>query len=354
MFTTAKDAYRVHILQCEMESIRKCSFVCFVWMLLLFPSAIKTQNCTELNTTQTVHLGMSITVKYHYSTNSSLHSVVYFRRKHLLCHYIFQNTSWTKASCESHIKFIWIQETEEIAFELLNLQISNSGIYTLTVEEYAPPPARCVIEKRIFIHVIASPSVTVSCVKGPDGAPTVVCTSESFYPDDLEQVWLRDGEKNISYSNTSHTFVYEGNRNTSDRNFRKNTDGSYNLTSYLHLASPTAQKVMYCCWVNHSTLSQPITVNISSTECTEREKALAGLFSAVAGSSCGVMAGIGLILCSYQCLRRRRNLQSPVGASPLPELVYHSAAQTQVYSTLGNHRPVPCKINGSRATSPSL
>ncbi|KAB5543528.1 hypothetical protein PHYPO_G00080200 [Pangasianodon hypophthalmus] len=275
MFTTAKDAYRVHILQCEMESIRKCSFVCFVWMLLLFPSAIKTQNCTELNTTQTVHLGMSITVK-------------------------------------------------------------------------------CVIEKRIFIHVIASPSVTVSCVKGPDGAPTVVCTSESFYPDDLEQVWLRDGEKNISYSNTSHTFVYEGNRNTSDRNFRKNTDGSYNLTSYLHLASPTAQKVMYCCWVNHSTLSQPITVNISSTECTEREKALAGLFSAVAGSSCGVMAGIGLILCSYQCLRRRRNLQSPVGASPLPELVYHSAAQTQVYSTLGNHRPVPCKINGSRATSPSL
>lgn len=120
----------------------------------LFFSAINTQNCTELNTTQTVHRGMSVTISCHYSTNSSLHSVVYFRRKHLLCYYRFIKQSWIKASCESHIKFIWFQEKEEIAFELLNLQISNSGIYTITVEEHAPPPSRCVEQKRIFIHVI--------------------------------------------------------------------------------------------------------------------------------------------------------------------------------------------------------
>lgn len=100
-------------------------------------------------------MGKSITVSCHYSTNSTLHSVAYFRRKHLLCYYIFQNKSWIKISRENHIKFIWIQETEEIVFELLNLQISHSGIYTLTVEEHAPPPARRVREERIFIHVIS-------------------------------------------------------------------------------------------------------------------------------------------------------------------------------------------------------
>ncbi|XP_053501178.1 uncharacterized protein LOC128620310 [Ictalurus furcatus] len=349
---TAVDTNRVHILQCEMVSVGKCCFVWSVWMLLLFPSAINTQNCTELNTTQTVHRGMSVTVSCHYSTNSSLHSVVYFRRKHLLCYYRFLQKSWIKASCESHIKFIWFQEKEEIAFELLNLQISNSGIYTITVEEHAPPPSRCVGQKRIFIHVIAHPLVSMSCVKGPDRAATMLCASEGFYPADLQQVWLRDGEYS-SYLNLSHTSPYEENLNTSDINwtYRNNTDGSYSITSYLHLPSHTLQKVMYYCWVNHSTLSQPITVTISSTECTEREEKLTDLFSAIVGISCGVMAGIGLILSGcYQCLRRRLDLQSPVGASSLPELVSHSAAQTQVYSTLGNHRPVPCS---SRTTSPS-
>lgn len=50
----------------------------------------------------------------------------------------------------------------------------------------------------------------------------------------------------------------------------------------------------------------------------------------------------------------RLYLRSPVGASPLPELVSQCASQTQVYSTLGNRRPVPCKINSSLTTSDSV
>ncbi|KAG7322370.1 hypothetical protein KOW79_013716 [Hemibagrus wyckioides] len=350
MITIAMDMCRVQVLWFEMASVRKCCFVCSMWMLLLFPSAITTWNCTELNTTQTAHLGMSITVSIHYSTDSSLHSVIYFRRDHLLCSYIFLNKSWIKASCESHIRFIWIQETEEISFELLNLHISNSGVYTLTVEQHVPPPTRCVGKKTIFIQVTAYPIVSMSCVKRPDRSSTILCAAEGFYPADLEQVWLRDGEY-ISYLNTSLECSYEENLNTSDINcnYRNNTDGSYSLTSYL--SSQTPQKVMYYCWVNHSTLSQPITVNISSTECTEREEALTGLFAAFAGISCILMAFIALIItCFYQHLRRRLYLQSPIRASPSPELVSHYAAQTQVYSTLGEHRPVPCKINSSRTT----
>lgn len=89
---------------------------------------------------------------------STVQSVVYFQyfsiSAYLLCSYMFLNKSWIKASCESHIRFIWIQETEEIAFGLVNLQISNSGVYALTVEEQVPPPTRCVGKKRMFIHVL--------------------------------------------------------------------------------------------------------------------------------------------------------------------------------------------------------
>ncbi|GAA6096463.1 uncharacterized protein LOC113543640 [Tachysurus ichikawai] len=170
----------------------------------------------------------------------------------------------------------------------------------------------------------------MSCVKRPDRAPTILYAAEDFYSADLEQVWLRDGEC-ISYMNTSLKCPYEENQNTSDINwnYRNNTDGSYSLTSYLHLSSQTPQNMIYICWVNHSTLSQPITANISSTECTEREQ-----------------ASIGICLLGF--------LDYTVGASPLPELVSQCASQTQVYSTLGNRRPVPCKINSSLTTSDSV
>lgn len=123
----------------------------------------------------------------------------------------------------------------------------------------------------------ASPSVSVSCERGPDRTPTIHCASEGFYPTDLKQAWLRDGEY-ISYLNTSLPPTYEENLSTSliNWNFRNNIDGSYSLISYLHLSSNIAHQVMFYCWVNHSTLSKPITVNISSTECAETEEALTG------------------------------------------------------------------------------
>ncbi|KAK3521274.1 hypothetical protein QTP70_002920 [Hemibagrus guttatus] len=87
----------------------------------------------------------------------------------------------------------------------------------------------------------AYPIVSMSCVKRPDKAPTILCAAEGFYPADLEQVWLRDGEY-INYLKTSLECPYEENLNTSDINcnYRNNTDGSYSLTSYL--SSQTPQK----------------------------------------------------------------------------------------------------------------
>lgn len=125
----------------------------------------------------------------------------------------------------------------------------------------------------------ASPSVSVACVKEPDGAPTMLCATEGIYPADLKQAWLRDGEY-ISYLNTSlQRPIYEENLSTSHINwtFKNNTDGSYSLMSYLHLSLNIAEQVMYFCWVNHSTLIEPITVIMSSDECTEREAEFTGM-----------------------------------------------------------------------------
>lgn len=168
-------------------------------------------------------------------------------------------------------------------------------------------------------------------MKRPDRAPTVLCISQGFYPEDLKQAWLRDGEY-ITYLNTSRKPLYKENLNFSEVswNYSKNTDGSYSLTSYLHLSSNIT---VDSCWVNHSTLSQPIIVNVSSTVCTEREERLTGIFnkltdfqirfdckilwwcihcilfsdalSSVTGISCGVIAGIGLITAGcYQCFSK--------------------------------------------------
>ncbi|KAK3521802.1 hypothetical protein QTP70_018282, partial [Hemibagrus guttatus] len=125
----------------------------------------------------------------------------------------------------------------------------------------------------------------------------MLCTSEGFYPDDLKQAWLRDG-KYISYMNTSLRQIHKENLNSShvSWNYKNNTDGSYSVRSYLHLSSDLA---VFYCWVNHSTLSQPITIRISSTECTENT---ATDVLSVTGIICGVVAVIGLILAGcYRC-----------------------------------------------------
>lgn len=130
----------------------------------------------------------------------------------------------------------------------------------------------------IVCYSAASPSVSVSCVKGPDGFPRVLCSSEGFYPADLKQVWLR-GREEVSYLITSLRLQNTENQNSSDVswNYSNNTDGSYSVTSHLYLGSNVAEQVIFYCWVNHSTLNQPIIANISSTECIERKESLTGI-----------------------------------------------------------------------------
>uniref|UniRef100_A0A3B1IKZ9 Ig-like domain-containing protein n=1 Tax=Astyanax mexicanus TaxID=7994 RepID=A0A3B1IKZ9_ASTMX len=223
----------------------------------------------NVNSTHTGHLGMTTIINCNYNkTIERLALTVFLRREQLLCSYLNQLKSWKKQSCKENIKLIWIPETEEISFELVNLQINDTGVYTCAVERHAPPPVM----------------VSVSCVRGPDGATTVLCTFKGFYPAAVEQAWIRDDKFITSFNpthtfthtqnlNTSHTFTHTQHLNTSTVhwNFSINPDGTHSLTSCLHLLTLTDEQGMYSCWVNHSSLNQPITVNISSTDCSEEK-----------------------------------------------------------------------------------
>lgn len=124
----------------------------------MFSPAVSTQRCTEVNQTESIvhhqiSQGLSTTVNCHYRKNSSERLTASLRTKHNLCKYMYLNTSWTKLFCIDDIRFTWNPETKEISFQLLNLQINKSGVYTCTVDNIIPPPERCLGQETIFIHV---------------------------------------------------------------------------------------------------------------------------------------------------------------------------------------------------------
>uniref|UniRef100_A0A673N0F8 Ig-like domain-containing protein n=1 Tax=Sinocyclocheilus rhinocerous TaxID=307959 RepID=A0A673N0F8_9TELE len=91
----------------------------------------------------------------------------------------------------------------------------------------------------------ACPVVSVSHISALGGFPTILCSSEGFYPSALEQLWMRNGE----FQNASLTHSIN----------KTNPDGSFTLHSYLNISDC----VNYSCWVNHSSLSQPTILHMS-------------------------------------------------------------------------------------------
>lgn len=57
-------------------------------------------------------------------------------------------------SCDYQIRFIWIPETNEIFFELSNLQINDSGTYSCTGRRLTPPPETILWEETTNVNVI--------------------------------------------------------------------------------------------------------------------------------------------------------------------------------------------------------
>ncbi|XP_016118414.1 uncharacterized protein [Sinocyclocheilus grahami] len=263
-------------------------------LLLVFVFLAFGDAAVNHTTTLFVNHGQPAIIRCNYSrTNDTESMTAVLQTLNLaLCSYYFYDNTWKKLGCKDPVRFTWIPETKEITFELLNLQIQDTGTYTCTVKRIVKPPQVDLGVQRV--QVIVRPILSLSCVKRPDGSPMILCSVE-FYPESLKQLWIRDGDVlNSSYSN-------------------KSFNGSFSQQSYLKLPPQTFNETIYSCWVNHPSLDKPLMANLSSSVCYESEG------------------------------RTHQQSVSPVGVSVTPEPVLHDPLQSEIlYSTLGDHHPVPC------------
>ncbi|KAA0704020.1 hypothetical protein E1301_Tti000336 [Triplophysa tibetana] len=170
--------------------------------------------------------------------------------------------------------------------------------------------------------IVAHPKVSISCIKEPDEFSIILCSSEGFYPSDLQQVWLKHGE----FPNISRTHYTN----------RTNPDGSSSLHSYLNVSSAMSDYVNYSCWVNHSSLNKPVELHLSLDDCTERKNSdIMKIVLVISALLILILLIVAVVLKRFE----RTNHRYPISS----ESVRQSHLQLEViYSMLGDHRPNPC------------
>ncbi|XP_073730848.1 uncharacterized protein [Misgurnus anguillicaudatus] len=318
------------------------SLACCGWMLLwsIFAFINVMHSTVHPTTTLYYHQGDSSNISCNYlsSNNADIITVRLQKNTNVLCSYM-RVKSWINQSCADHIRFIWIPETNKILFELSNLQINDTGAYSCTVKRLTPPPEVILWEEITIVNVIVSPVLFMSCVETSNGSLMIVCSSEGFYPAALHQLWMRDGEIIINSNNNE---IYS-----------TNTDGSFTHKSYLELPSQMFNETIFTCWINHSSLNEPIMANLSSTVCYETsDLALTMNVWFVVSAVLVVFVVITVIAVTCKCYRRAKP-RSAVDVGVTPEPVFQDNMQSFVlYSSLGDHHPVPCSRSPSGVSSP--
>ncbi|XP_052424203.1 uncharacterized protein LOC127966898 isoform X1 [Carassius gibelio] len=305
-----------------------------VWMLLsLFPVFIAGHALFNGISIQTVHRGMSVNISCNYKpSNDSDGFIVELQTNSTLCSVMKNNNSWINQSCRNHSRFIWIQETVQMSFEISNLQIKDTGTYKCVVTRTIPPPSVLLREETTFVQVIAHPVVSVSDVSALGGFPTIRCISEGFYPSALEQLWMRNG----AFHNASFT-------NSTDKT---NPDGSFSLHSYLKISDCAH----YSCWVNHSSLSKPAIVHMSPTDCNKNREGFNGYNIQIALFISSLLTSVLMIITAMCCPYRAG--QQPVSVSvtsdsELKTVVLYSILSDPhpvLYSNCHLHKPDYCSL----------
>ncbi|XP_075468814.1 tapasin-related protein isoform X2 [Ascaphus truei] len=106
------------------------------------------------------------------------------------------------------------------------------------------------VHQILQLQVREPPRVTIIQTEGPE--LTLTCSSDCYYPLDVEFSWLLRGEQ-ITHADpvtSSH---------------RRNSDGTYNLSIHLRVPTPPTGALpdTYTCTVSHASLPEPITVTTS-------------------------------------------------------------------------------------------
>nr|XP_015196712.1 PREDICTED: uncharacterized protein LOC107076675 isoform X1 [Lepisosteus oculatus]XP_015196713.1 PREDICTED: uncharacterized protein LOC107076675 isoform X1 [Lepisosteus oculatus] len=270
--------------------------------------------CFHINSTE----GMAITLK----------------RKTKLCYMMYGNHSWWINRCNERVILFWNNKTNTVSFTIKDSLINDSDTYTCTLEKIIPPPATVATQKSINLKVIVQPNISLSKTQQHSGNTLLVCTAQGFCSAEIDQFWFREGQP---ITNT-----------TSHRNLTNNTDGSFTLTSYLSVSGPESGEVLYNCWVNHSFLKTPVTVNITLFSHKPESPQDITLPLTVTGPIVFVFLSIIVLICLKQSTSLKRALQpSSVNPSeerdiPLPETP-EGVDESPLYSKLGEHCPVNCR-----------
>uniref|UniRef100_A0AAY4EMZ2 Immunoglobulin C1-set domain-containing protein n=1 Tax=Denticeps clupeoides TaxID=299321 RepID=A0AAY4EMZ2_9TELE len=153
------------------------------------------------------------------------------------CYFRHNGTHETSNTCRHRgIRLEWDVQTGNISFLLERLQVYDAGNYTC--EHFASGNSG--IQQSVY-SFSAIPLVHVNHVEDPNGASVILCSSVGFYPGDLLQVLLMNGQ----VLNTTNLH----------REKIRNPDGTFTLNTRLHLSEKVPENVTYSCRVNHTTMS---------------------------------------------------------------------------------------------------
>ncbi|XP_048873226.1 hereditary hemochromatosis protein homolog [Brienomyrus brachyistius] len=230
-----------------------------------------------------------------------------------LCYYrVSQNGATKNWKCGSR----YVTEGRPPRLYLTNVSFSDSGVYNCSVERQIPPPNK---EKIYLVDLLvgdaARPTVSVSRVEGPSGNPALLCSVRDFYPESIEQDWLRDGlPLNV----------------TPDRRSTVNPDGSYSLDSYLSLTPAHAEDVLCSCWVNHSSLDLPLNYTF---QCKEHKTA-----GVAVPILCGIFCVMIIFLVFILFKKFKAVLRCSSGSIHTPPNNVQESLSNSIYSNLWEHQ----------------
>ncbi|XP_060694223.1 immunoglobulin lambda-1 light chain-like isoform X1 [Hemiscyllium ocellatum] len=135
-----------------------------------------------------------------------------------------------------------IESKASAILRINNVRFGDAGVYYCRVQgEYTGNGTGT------RLNVNASPHpLKITTKFSANYALTCICKTSGFYPKDHTIAWRKDGQNVVRGTKTS---------------VEKNTEGLFEVTSYLVETQPARSGTVYVCEVSHSTLKNPTWVN---------------------------------------------------------------------------------------------
>ncbi|XP_053307123.1 tapasin-related protein [Spea bombifrons] len=141
-----------------------------------------------------------------------------------------------------------LQHKRDMSLIIKGVRVEDEGTYICTVTS-----RQHYLQQVLKLQIMEPPLVSVILTKTPE--PRLICRTDRYYPLDVEVEWLLNG------SAVTHSTPVTSSH-------RRNSDGTYNLTSYLTIPSQPegASHDIYTCTVSHVSIGEPVQVQFPLQE----------------------------------------------------------------------------------------